>query len=73
MGNNDFWQSLIRRLVTLAAGALVSHGYFKAVSVDQEVIELVTGATMAIITTVWSTYHQVKMKGANEPKKVIGG
>lgn len=71
--SNDFYESLIRRLVTLVAGGLASHGVFKAASLDQECIELITSAVLAIGTTIWSTYHQVKMKGQNEPKNLNGG
>lgn len=49
----------------MLAGALISHGVISASSVSQEMIETVTGAVLAIGTTVWSVYHQNKMKGDN--------
>lgn len=60
--NNDVWQSLIRRLVSMLAGALISHGVISAGSVNRELIETVSGALLALGTTVWSVYHQNKMK-----------
>lgn len=65
---SDVWQSLIRRLVSMAAGALIAHGVINAGSVSQEAIEAITGGLLAVGTTVWSIYHQNKMKGASETK-----
>lgn len=65
---NDVWQSLLRRLVSMAAGALIAHGVIEAGSVSQEAIEAVTGGLLAIGTTVWSIYHQRQMKGNNDKK-----
>lgn len=69
---NDFWESLARRLVTYAAGALVLHGWAVAGSITQKDIEMGVSLLLFLGNTLWTHFHQQKMKGANETK-VIGG
>lgn len=66
MNNSDFWQSLIRRFVTYAAGSLAAHGWIVQGSSMQADIEIIVSAIMVIGTTVWTSYHQKKMKSVND-------
>lgn len=66
--DKDFWQSLARRFVTLAAGALVMHGWVDSKSVTQQDIEMGVSLLMFVGTTFWTHLHQKKMKGTNESK-----
>lgn len=54
MFNSDFILSMVRHLLTLGAGVLVTKG-----TIDQSTAEQLVGAVMTIGVAAWSWIHHV--------------
>jgi len=64
---NDTLQSVLRALLTSAAGVLVADGYLTSAQ-----LQMVIGAVIALASVAWSVYSNRQTRAANAVAAVTG-